>query len=58
MDFLTIIGITIIIYFFIYIIFPWFLDCDFCLAFYEKFGNPISIDIIYIIIKDNDSYII
>lgn len=58
MDLLTIIGMLITIYFLIYIILPWFLDCDFCLAFYEKFGKPISIDIyyiLYIIIKDNDS---
>ena len=49
MDLLTIIGMLITIYFLIYIILPWFLDCDFCLAFYEKFGKPISIDIYYIL---------
>lgn len=48
MDLLTIIGMIVVIYFLIYIILPWFLDCDFCLAFYEKFGKPISIDIYYI----------
>ncbi|PBC32606.1 dehydrogenase/reductase SDR family member 7 isoform X2 [Apis cerana] len=42
MDLLTIIGMIVIIYFLIYIILPWFLDCDLCLAFYEKFGKPIS----------------
>ncbi|XP_006621746.1 dehydrogenase/reductase SDR family member 7 [Apis dorsata] len=42
MDLLTIIGMIVVIYFLIYIILPWFLDCDFCLAFYEKFGKPIS----------------
>ncbi|XP_076290978.1 dehydrogenase/reductase SDR family member 7 [Lasioglossum baleicum] len=42
MDLLAIIGLVVIIYYLIYTIYPWFLDCDLKLAFYEKFGKPIS----------------
>lgn len=42
MDFLSIIGFIVIIYFLIYMIIPWFLDCDLNLALHEKFGKPIS----------------
>ncbi|XP_076169124.1 dehydrogenase/reductase SDR family member 7 [Ptiloglossa arizonensis] len=42
MDLLAIIGFVVVIYYLIYMIYPWFLDCDLKLAFYEKFGKPIS----------------
>ncbi|XP_076647746.1 dehydrogenase/reductase SDR family member 7 [Halictus rubicundus] len=42
MDLLAIIGLVVTIYYLIYMIYPWFLDCDLKLAFYEKFGKPIS----------------
>ncbi|XP_033334927.2 dehydrogenase/reductase SDR family member 7 [Megalopta genalis] len=41
MDLLAIVGLIVIIYYLIYMIYPWFVDCDLKLAFYEKFGKPI-----------------
>ncbi|XP_024221983.1 dehydrogenase/reductase SDR family member 7 [Bombus impatiens] len=40
MDLLAVIGFITIIYCLVYIICPWFLDCDLHLAIYEKFGKP------------------
>ncbi|XP_003699281.2 dehydrogenase/reductase SDR family member 7 [Megachile rotundata] len=42
MDLLSIIGFIVIIYYLVYMIVPWFLDCDINLALHEKFGKPIS----------------
>lgn len=42
MDLLAVIGFITIIYCLVYIICPWFLDCDLHLAIYEKFGKPTS----------------
>ncbi|KOC62279.1 Dehydrogenase/reductase SDR family member 7 [Habropoda laboriosa] len=42
MDLLAVIGSIVIVYYLIYVILPWFLDCDLNLTFHEKFGKPIS----------------
>ncbi|XP_034193375.1 dehydrogenase/reductase SDR family member 7 [Osmia lignaria lignaria] len=42
MDLLAIIGLIVVIYFLVYMIFPWFLDSDINLALYKKFGKPIA----------------
>ncbi|XP_015437742.1 PREDICTED: dehydrogenase/reductase SDR family member 7 [Dufourea novaeangliae] len=42
MDLLALVGLVVIIYYLVYMIYPWFLDCDLKLAFYEKFGKPIT----------------
>lgn len=42
MDLVAIVGLMTIIYSLVYMIFPWFLDCDLNLAFHERFGKPIS----------------
>ncbi|KAK9297370.1 hypothetical protein QLX08_008932 [Tetragonisca angustula] len=42
MDLIAIVGLIIIIYTLVYMIFPWFLDCDLNLALHERFGKPIS----------------
>ncbi|XP_078046443.1 dehydrogenase/reductase SDR family member 7 [Augochlora pura] len=42
MDLLAIVGVIVTIYYLIYMIYPWFVDCDLKLAFYEKFGKPIN----------------
>ncbi|CAL7941663.1 unnamed protein product [Xylocopa violacea] len=42
MDILAIIGFIVIIYYLVYMILPWFLDCNLYLAFHEKFGKPIT----------------
>ncbi|XP_026674531.1 dehydrogenase/reductase SDR family member 7 [Ceratina calcarata] len=42
MDLLAIIGLIVVIYYLVYTIWPWFLDCDLNLAFHEKFGKPIG----------------
>ena len=44
MDLIAIVGLIIIIYTLVYMIFPWFLDCDLNLALHERFGKPISND--------------
>jgi len=41
MALLAIIGLLIVAYYLIYIILPFFLDCDFLLAFMEKFGKSV-----------------
>jgi len=41
MALLAIIGLLIVAYYLVYIILPFFLDCDFLLAFMEKFGKPV-----------------
>ncbi|XP_043285656.1 dehydrogenase/reductase SDR family member 7 [Venturia canescens] len=42
MGFCEIVGLFVILYFLFYAIFPWFLDSDVELAFYEKWGRPIE----------------
>ncbi|EFN84094.1 dehydrogenase/reductase SDR family member 7 [Harpegnathos saltator] len=42
MDMLSLIGLLILLYYFIYIISSFVLDCDIALALKEKFGQPIS----------------
>ncbi|CAK9828596.1 Dehydrogenase/reductase SDR family member 7 [Anthophora retusa] len=42
MDLLALIGLIAVLYYLVYMIWPWFLDCDLCLAFHEKFGKSIS----------------
>ncbi|XP_076757927.1 dehydrogenase/reductase SDR family member 7 [Xylocopa sonorina] len=42
MDLLAVIGFIVVIYYLIYLILPWFLDCDLWLALHEKFGKPIT----------------
>ncbi|XP_043264425.1 dehydrogenase/reductase SDR family member 7 [Colletes gigas] len=42
MHLLAIVGLVCVIYYLIYFICPWFLDCDLNLALHEKFGKPIS----------------
>jgi len=41
MALLAIIGLLVASYYLLYIILPLFLDCDFLLAFMEKFGKPV-----------------
>ncbi|XP_053983382.1 dehydrogenase/reductase SDR family member 7 [Hylaeus volcanicus] len=41
MDLLAIVGLIVVIYFLIYMICPWFLECDLNLALHEKFGKSI-----------------
>ncbi|XP_018392842.1 PREDICTED: dehydrogenase/reductase SDR family member 7 [Cyphomyrmex costatus] len=42
MDLFVIIGLLFVVYYSIYLIFPFFLDCDILLAFKEKYGKPVS----------------
>lgn len=42
MALLAIIGLIVVVYYLVYLIWPWFLDCDLNLAFHEKFGKPIG----------------
>ncbi|XP_076671706.1 dehydrogenase/reductase SDR family member 7 [Andrena cerasifolii] len=42
MDLLAIVGLAVLLYYLVYLICPWFLDCDLNLAIHEKFGKPIS----------------
>lgn len=42
MGFCEIVGLFVILYYLFYAIFPWFLDSDVELAFYEKWGRPLE----------------
>lgn len=42
MDLLAIVGLVVLLYYLVYLICPWFLDCDLNLAIHEKFGKPIG----------------
>lgn len=42
MGFCEIVGLFVVLYYLFYTIFPWFLDSDVELAFYEKWGRPIG----------------
>jgi len=42
MGFCEIVGLFVVLYYLFYAIFPWFLDSDVELAFYEKWGRPIE----------------
>ncbi|KAH0950643.1 hypothetical protein HN011_000408 [Eciton burchellii] len=42
MTLLAIIGLLVVAYYLVYMILPFFLDCDFLLFFMEKFGKPVS----------------